>query len=76
MFNGDSHEYKSDNPFAPTDPAAAMHPGYDVKNFRRVVVHGSTTPMEWLKLTINPALRNDGPTSVGPFSWTRMVHKI
>ena len=45
------------------------HPGYDVPGFHRIVVHGSTFPLEWLKLTISP--RQDG--TFGPFSWTRMT---
>jgi hypothetical protein len=37
-----------------------------------VVVHGSTSPLEWLKLTVNadrhaPASAN----AFGPFSWSR-----
>jgi hypothetical protein len=41
--------------------------------FHRVVVHGSTTPLQWLKLTINANVTN--PTtdhSFGPFSWQRI----
>ena len=54
MFNGDSHVYRSDNPLAPSDPLSFMHPGYDVPNFHRVVVHGSTFPLEYLRLTADP----------------------
>jgi len=44
------------------------------ENRRRVVVHGSTFPLEWLKLTIDtnanaPASAN----AFGPFSWQRMT---
>jgi hypothetical protein len=48
--------------------------GYkNVSNFHRVVVHGSTFPLEWLKLTINPrAHAPAGPYAIGPFSWQRM----
>jgi hypothetical protein len=50
------------------------HPFYDVPNFHRIVVHGSTFPLEWLKLTIdehpNPSLTPTA-TSWGPFSWVR-----
>jgi len=49
-----------------------MHPGYDVANFHRIVVHGSTFPLEWLKLTIDGHAHN--PTtdhSFGIFSWAR-----
>lgn len=83
MVNGDSHTYRSDNPLSatasctwelttPCSSVAFIHPGYDVANFHRIVVHGSTTPLEWLKLTIDtthPA--GAGPTSFGPFSWER-----
>ena len=51
-----------------------MHPGYDVPNFHRVVVHGSTFPLEWLKLTVDPnANAPHGPTAFGPFSWEREI---
>ena len=52
------------------------HPYYDqlaLENFHRITVHGSTFPLEWLKLTIgsNGHLPT-GATSFGPFSWQRM----
>jgi hypothetical protein len=76
MFNGDSHVYQSGNPLSPSDPNYNMHPGYNVPNFHRVVVHGSTFPLEWLKLTVNP--KADQPasdTTFGPFSWSRQVQQ-
>ena len=77
MFNGDSHVYQSGNPLSPSDPNSNIHPGYDVPNFHRVVVHGSTFPLEWLKLTIDP--RADNPasdTTFGPFSWQREIQPL
>jgi hypothetical protein len=74
MFNGDSHVYQSGNPLDPADPNYFIHPSYNVPNFHRVVVHGSTFPLEWLKLTIDP--RGDspnGPNAFGPFSWEREI---
>jgi hypothetical protein len=50
------------------------HPAYDVPNFHRIVVHGSTAPLEYLRLTITPG--KHGPataTSFGPFSWERVT---
>jgi hypothetical protein len=45
----------------------------NVPNFHRVVVHGSTTPLEYLRLTINPEAKNPTTdTSFGPFSWVRV----
>jgi hypothetical protein len=62
---------------APATPCAEddwdNHPGYDVANFHRIVVHGSTFPLEWLKLKIDPGTTNPSTsTSFGPFSWTRI----
>jgi hypothetical protein len=84
MFNGDSHVYRSDNPLDPAatcvtesvtcTSAAFMHPGYNVSNFHRVVVHGSTPKMEWLKLTVDPSANApQGATSFGPFAWSRQI---
>ena len=88
LINGDSHVYRSDNPLSPsagctTEAAgggetgcaseAFAHPGYDVANFHRIVVHGSTFPLEWLKLTVNPeANYPSGSNAFGPFAWQRM----
>jgi hypothetical protein len=88
-FNGDSHVYRSDNPlqknstcYTETNPctkdAWLQHQGYDVPNFHRIIVHGSTFPMEWLKLSIDPraAWENAStPTSWGPFSWERETQR-
>jgi hypothetical protein len=88
MFNGDSHVYRSDNPLSPTascvwelaDPCtsvASLHPGYDVPNFHRLVVHGSTFPLEWLKLTIDPSQHAaNGDSAFGPFSWARQTQPL
>ena len=49
------------------------HPFYNVPNFHRIVVHGSTFPLEWLKLTIDPnANYKSTATTFGPFGWQRM----
>jgi hypothetical protein len=45
----------------------------DVPNFHRIVVHGSTFPLEYLRVSVNtknpPA---PSSTSFGPFSWERV----
>ncbi|HEX7606269.1 MAG TPA: hypothetical protein VF348_06140, partial [Usitatibacter sp.] len=59
----------------PSDPYVNQPNGYNVPNFHRVVVHGSATPLEWLKLAIDPGYDHNAPataTSFGPFSWQRM----
>jgi hypothetical protein len=69
LINGDTHVYHSDNPLTPGN---ALHPGYNVPNFHRIVVQGSAPKMEWLKLEINSGSDNgSSATSFGPFSWTR-----
>src|SRR5438270_1532219 len=84
-LNGDSHVYCSDDPLQAgstcytesgvcLDDAWNQHPFYDVPNFHRIVVHGSTFPLEWLKLSIDPGAAWENastPTSWGPFSWER-----
>jgi len=56
-----------------TQDAWNNHPHYNVANFHRVVVHGSTTPLEWLRLTITPGANAPaGSNAFGPFSWERI----
>jgi hypothetical protein len=73
MLNGDSHKFKSDNPLSPSDPQSAFHPGYDVPNFHRIVVHGEALPLEYLRLSIDSRANGSGATAFGPFSWERVV---
>jgi len=74
MLNGDSHVYLSHNPLSPFDALYGMHPGYDVPNFHRVVVHGSTAPTEYLRLTVDAgSAAPPGPNSFGPFSWEQVL---
>jgi hypothetical protein len=54
-------------------PVWSIHPGYEVPNFHRVVVHGSTFPLEWLKVTIDTNAGGNGPNAFGPFSWERQI---
>jgi hypothetical protein len=89
LFNGDSHRYRSDNPLKQNQPCVvesgaasvacgdddwATHPNCDVSNFHRVVVHGSTFPLEYLRLTVDTRVNKPpGATSFGPFSWERVI---
>ena len=57
----------------PTDAFLTQAHGYNVPNFHRIVVHGETMPMEWLKLRIDPAVNHKhGLEAFGPFSWKRI----
>lgn len=84
LLNGDSHVYRSDNPLQNASPCTgdedvcsyddwASHPSYDVSNFHRVVVHGSTIPLEYLRLKVNAKTQPTTATSFGPFSWQRVT---
>lgn len=89
LLNGDSHTYRSDNPMVKgaacvTESGAATvacnsdaytgQPYYNVPNFHRVIWHGSTLPMEWLKLTVDgSANAAASATAFGPFSWQRVI---
>jgi hypothetical protein len=67
LINGDSHVYESDNPMSSSDPLYQIHPlGFDVPNFTRITVHGKTTPLEWIKLTVDPSTPE-------VFDWTRVT---
>lgn len=65
---------------------ATDHDAYDLQpgaydlgtaRFHRLVVHGSTSPMEWLKLTVDPSQNApESSNAVGPFSWTRVQTQL
>ena len=84
LLNGDSHVYRSDNPLQQGSSCTGdedvcsydawnSHPSYDVPNFHRIVVHGSTVPLEYLRLTANTRSQPTTATSFGPFSWQRVM---
>jgi hypothetical protein len=52
------------------------HPYYaqGVSNFHRLVIHGSTFPLQYTRLTVNPRANLAATaTTFGPFSWERVV---
>ena len=65
LLNGDSHEFKVDDPYVA--PVAALYPtAVAAPNLTRITVQGSTrVPHEWLKLRVDPA-------AAQPFTWTRI----
>jgi hypothetical protein len=91
LINGDSHNYRSDNPLKDAQPCVievgaavgacsddawdnhSPSRNYNVSNFHRLVVHGATTPLEYLRLTVDPKANNaPSDTAFGPFSWERV----
>ena len=84
LLNGDSHIYRSDNPLSHGAPCIGdenvcadddwnSHPSYAVPNFHRIVVHGSTVPLEYLRLKVSDKNQATTDTSFGPFSWQRVT---
>jgi hypothetical protein len=84
LLNGDSHVYRSDNPLKQGSACTGddgvcsydawnSHPGYSVPNFHRVVVHGSTVPLEYLRLKAGARAEATTATTFGPFSWQRVM---
>jgi hypothetical protein len=64
------------NTAACTDDDYDNHPNYadGVENFHRLVIHGSTFPLEYTGLSVNPhSNKPTTATSFGPFSWERVI---
>ena len=58
------------------DDSYDSHPYYPggLANFHRLTVHGSTFPLEYTRLSVNPrASSATTATSFGPFSWERVI---
>src|SRR5262245_23980665 len=66
LLNGDSHNFKVDNPLAEGDPAHGVTT--PVPNLTRIIVQGGADhfPLEYLRLTITPQEHQ-------PFSWQRVT---
>ncbi len=61
----------------PKDPYLNQPNGYNVPNFHRVVVHGETVPVEYLKVTFDSSVNLPATdSSFGPFSWVRINPKV
>jgi hypothetical protein len=58
------------------DDSYDSHPYYPagLANFHRLVVHGSTFPLQYTRLTVNPRANYAATDSTfGPFSWERVI---
>ena len=55
LIEGDSHVFRVDTPFTPSSPLFGLHPNTPVApNVTRLVVNGSSSRTEYVRLTINP----------------------
>jgi hypothetical protein len=69
LLEGDSHQFKVDNPYSSSSPLHALHPATpEVANVTRIVVEGSDAGRtEYLRLTVDPRNKSDAL-----FSWERI----
>ena len=58
LIEGDSHVFRVDRPFTPASPLFSLHPNTPTApNVTRLVVNGSSSRTEYVRLTIDPAAR-------------------
>ena len=59
LLEGDSHVFRIDAPFTPSSPLFGLHPNTPVApNVTRLVVNGSSSRTEYVRLTINPEAKD------------------
>jgi hypothetical protein len=59
LLEGDSHVFRIDHPFTPSSPLFVLHPNTPVaQNVTRLVVNGSASRTEYVRLTINPEAKD------------------
>ena len=59
LLEGDSHVFRIDRPFTPASPLFVLHPNTPVApNVIRMVVNGSASRTEYVRMTINPEARD------------------
>ncbi|HZC76647.1 MAG TPA: hypothetical protein VE258_02800, partial [Ktedonobacterales bacterium] len=74
MESGAAEVPCADDAYARQVPNLPPGVSYNVPNVHRITVHGSTAPLEWIKLTIDPSAEaGDGAHAFGPFSWQRVI---
>jgi hypothetical protein len=59
LLEGDSHVFRVDQPYTTASPLFVLHPNTPVApNLTRLVVNGSASRTEYVRLTINPEAAN------------------
>jgi hypothetical protein len=62
LIEGDSHIYRVDQPFTPASPLFALHPNTPIApNVTRMVMNGSSSRTEYVRLTIDPKAKGASP---------------
>jgi hypothetical protein len=59
LLEGDSHVFRIDQPFTAASPLFGLHPNTPIApNVIRLVVNGSSSRTEYVRLTINPEAKD------------------
>jgi hypothetical protein len=65
LIQGDSHIFRVDQPYMPSSPLFGLHPNTPVApNVTRMVMNGSSSPTEYVRLTIDPKAKGVSPFSI------------
>jgi len=61
LIEGDSHIFRIDQPYTAASPLFALHPNTPVApNVTRMVMNGSSSPTEYVRLTVDPKPKRGG----------------
>ncbi len=62
LVMGDSHVFRVDQPYTPASPLFGLHAGTPIApNVTRLVVNGSASRTEYVRMTIDPKAKNGSP---------------
>ena len=65
IIQGDSHIFRVDYPYTPTSPLFGLHPNTPVAtNVTRMVMNGSSSSTEYVRLTIDTKAKSGNPFSI------------
>ena len=62
LLEGDSHVFRVDQPYTPNSPLFGLHPNTPIApNVTRMVVNGSASRTEYVRMTIDPKAKRGSP---------------
>ena len=65
LIEGDSHIFRVDQPYMPNSPLFGLHPNTPIApNVTRMVMNGSSSPTEYVRLTIDPKAKGTSPFTI------------
>jgi hypothetical protein len=65
LIEGDSHIFRVDQPYMSNSPLFGLHPNTPIApNVTRMVMNGSSSPTEYVRLTIDPKAKGVSPFTI------------